>query len=92
VEVICTPDATAGEVAALYPGARIEPLPKPLRWIATALEAVELRKLVVLIFADANDVERAEVFAVACTDAEAALRSFRTLAADLGDRSWRDGN
>ena len=49
-------------------------------------QAAELRELVALIFADADDTDRAEVLRVALADAEAALTSFRLLAADTVER------
>jgi hypothetical protein len=84
MEVLFTPDATRVEVAALYPGATIEPLPDPPRRTATRTEADELRDLITLILANDTDAGRAEVLATACADPEAALMSFRLLAAECG--------
>lgn len=52
----------------------------------TPSQAAELRELVALIFADANDTDRAEVLRVAFADSEVALTSFRLLAADAMER------
>ena len=86
MEVLFTPVATRTEVAAIYPGAMIEPLPEPPRRTATQAEANELRELIAVILADADDAERADVLRVALADADAALTSFRLLAADAIDR------
>lgn len=83
MEVMITPGATHAEVAAIYPGARIEPLPDRLRRKATAAEAEELRPLVAVILGDADETDREEPLTVALADPEAALTSFRALAADL---------
>ncbi len=77
-----TPEATLAEVAAIYQGALIEPLPDSPRSSATPREAAELRELVALILPDADDNERAYALRVALADPEAALTSFRVLAAD----------
>jgi hypothetical protein len=53
---------------------------------ATPEQAAELRKLVALIFADADEVGRGGVLRAALADPEAALTSFRLLAADAMDR------
>ena len=53
----------------------------------TPSQAAELRALVTLIFAEANDTDRAEVLRVALGDPEAALTSFRLLAVDAMDRA-----
>jgi len=45
----------------------------------------ELRELIVIILARDTEAERVETLAVACTDPDAALTSFRDLAADLQD-------
>jgi len=86
MEVIFIPEVTRAEVAAIYPGARIEPLPDSLRRAATQAEADELRELVAVILSDADDAERADVLRVALANAEAALTSFRLLAADAMER------
>ena len=83
VEVIFAPDATRTEVAARYPGAQIEPLPASPWRAATPAEAGELRELIALILPDADDTERAYALRVALANPEAALASFRALAADL---------
>jgi hypothetical protein len=53
---------------------------------ATAEQAAELRELVAVILSDADDAERADVLRVALADVEAALTSFRLLAADARER------
>ena len=83
VEVIFAPGATRAEVAGRYPSARIEPLPVAPWRAATPAEAVELRELVALILADADEAEQAQALAVALADPDAALTSFRALAVDL---------
>lgn len=83
ITVAITQEATHAEVAAIYPGARVEPLPDPTRRKTTLAEADELRELVVLILADADEGERVEALNVALADPEAALMSFRVLAAEL---------
>jgi hypothetical protein len=57
---------------------------------ATPEQATELRELVAVILSDADDAERAEVLRVALADAEAALTSFRLLAADAIERKRRE--
>jgi hypothetical protein len=86
MEVLFTPVATRAESAAIYPGAVIEPLPEPPRRTATQAEAKELCELIAVILADADDAERADVLRVAIADVEAAVISFRLLAADAMDR------
>lgn len=58
-------------------------LPEPSRRSATPTEASELRELVALVLANADETDRAEALALALADPEAALLSFRALAADL---------
>ena len=87
MEVLFAPDATRAQVAALYPGARIEPQRDPPQRSTTPAEAVELRELVALVFADDTEQHRAEALAAALTDPEAALTSFRLLAADTMERA-----
>lgn len=82
MEVLFTPDATRAEVAAIYPRARIEPQADPPQRTATPAEVAELPELVALIFADDTEDHRAEALAAALADPEAALTSFRLLAAD----------
>jgi len=86
VEVVFTPEATRAEVAAIYPGARIEALLGPTRRAATSAEAAELRALVRVVLADAPQ-EWDAVTAVALADPEAALTSFRVLAAEARERA-----
>ena len=83
LEVIFAPETTRTEVAALYPGARIEPLPAAPWRAATPAEARELRELVALILDGADAAEQAQALAVALADPEAALTSFRALVAAL---------
>ena len=83
LEVIFTPEATRTEVGAPCPGARIESRPASSRPSATPAEAGELRELIALILPDADEAEQAQALAVALADPEAALASFRALAADL---------
>lgn len=82
VEVLFAPAATRANVAAFYPGARIEPLPEPFRRTATRAEADELRTLVRATLADAPQ-EWDEATAAALADPEAALTSLRALMADM---------
>jgi hypothetical protein len=84
-EVIFTPEATRAEVAAIYPGAMIEALSDPPRRQPTEVEVAELRELVAVILPD--EAERADVLRVACADPEAALISFRLLAAEARERA-----
>lgn len=81
VEVIFAPSATRAQVLAIYPGARVEPLPDPMPTPATAEQAAELRELVALILPDNG--ERADALRIALADPKAALVSFRLLAADI---------
>ena len=83
MEVIFAPEATRAEVEAIYRGARIEPLPEAIRRAATAAEADELRTLVSLLYADADETDRAEALTIALADPEAALASFRALTGKL---------
>ena len=85
VEVIFTPDATRAEVAAIYPGAIIESLSDPPRRQATEAESAELRSLIERVLADTPD-EWDEVHRIACADPEAALITFRLLAAEAMER------
>ncbi|MHB8493710.1 MAG: hypothetical protein ACYDDG_03950 [Casimicrobiaceae bacterium] len=80
MEVLFTPAATRAEVAELYPGASIEPLPAAPTRAATAAEADELRALIGVILADDTEADRAETFAVALADPDAALVCWRSLA------------
>ncbi len=83
VEALFSQAVTPDEALAAFPGAvAVERIPEIPKKPVTPEQADELRELVALIFADANDAERAEVFAVACADREAALATFRLLAAD----------
>lgn len=86
MEVLFTPDATRAEVAALYRGARVEPLAEPAWRTTTRAEADELRELVASIFAEATEAERAEVLRAALAGPDAALTSFRLLATDAMER------
>ncbi len=83
VEVIFFPEATPSEVRKVYLGATTASLPDLPARKATPAEADELRKLVALVLRDADDTDRAEALAVALTDPDAALTSFRVLAAEL---------
>ena len=82
--VLFTPTATRAEVADVYRGASIEPMPDTLTRTATQVEADELRCLVNAILASDSEANRAEALAVALADPDAALASFRALAADDG--------
>jgi len=82
IDVLFTSDATRADVAAIYPGARIEPQPDPRNRRATPVEAAELRELVALIFTGDTEEHRAEALAAALADPEGALTSFRLLAAE----------
>ena len=81
MDVLFTPSATQPEVAELYPGASIEPLPGTATRAATSAEAAELRGLVAAILPDDTEASRAEAVAVALADPDAALASYRTLVA-----------
>ena len=83
VEVIFAPEASPAEVAAIYPGASIEPLPDPPPREATPAEADELRALIGVVLANGSADDRTEALAVACADPDAARTSFRALVADL---------
>lgn len=82
LEVLFTPDTTAQQVAAIYPGASLQSLPDAPKRQAMPAEAVELRELVAVVLADASDAERAEALRVALADVEAALTSLRALTHD----------
>lgn len=77
MDVMFHPPATRADVAAIYPGARLEPLPDAPNRQATPAEAAKLHELVNMILVDAPEAERAEALRVACADADAALSSFR---------------
>ena len=83
VEVWITPEATADDVRAIYPGATLEPLPDAPKRQATPAEAAELHRLIATLLADADDAERAEALRVALADPEASLSSFRALVAEV---------
>jgi hypothetical protein len=53
---------------------------------ATPKQAAELRELVAVIFPGESAADLADVLATACADPEAALTSFRLLAADVAER------
>jgi hypothetical protein len=80
MEVIFTPDATPTEVAAVYRGAEIKPLPEPHRQPATVLEAAELRLLIAGAFVGATDADLAEALQVALPDPDGALACYRAMA------------
>ncbi len=80
MEVLFTPAATQADVAELYPGASIEPLPDAPMRTATPGEAGELHALIAAVLADDTDADRAEALAVALNDPDAALVCWRSLA------------
>ena len=80
--VLFTPAATRAEVADLYPGASIEPLPDAVTRAATPAEAAELHALVAPILAEATEADRAEALAVALADPDAALACLRAIFAN----------
>jgi hypothetical protein len=81
IDMLFTPAATRAEVAELYPGATIELVPDTAMRTATSAEADELRALIAAILADDSEASRAEALAVALADPDAALMSYRALAA-----------
>lgn len=82
MDVLFHPPATRADVAAIYPGASLEPLPDAPKHQATPDEAAELRELVAVVLANDTEAERAEALRVACADPEAALDCYRSLAAN----------
>jgi hypothetical protein len=80
ITVIFVPPATRAEVAEVYPGASIEPIPDTVTWTATPAVTDEVRRLVSAILAGDSEADRAEALAVALADPEAALLCFRALA------------
>jgi hypothetical protein len=78
VEVLFTPEATKEEVlAACFGAVEAVSLPDPTTRAATPAEAAELHKFVNAVLADASENDRAEAFAIALADPEAALEYFR---------------
>jgi hypothetical protein len=86
MDVLFTPAATRAEVAELYPGASIQPLPDSATRTPTAAEADELLALIGAILADDTEAERAEALAVALADPDAALVCWRSLAKAQGNQ------
>ena len=85
VEVLFAPAASHSDVAALYPGGKVEPLAEEAGSDATPSEEAELRQLISFVLADATDAREgdyAEALEIALRDPEAALMSFRALAAN----------
>jgi len=92
MEVLFSLPAAQAEVSAIYPGARVEPLPEPIGRQATQSEAAELQALIAIVTADWPQDEQADALAAALADPDAALVCFRTLASNLQSlaRSERD--
>lgn len=84
-EVICHPGATRMEIAALYPGAQLEPIPDSPSRHPTPAEAEELRALVHMIAQHEGWTvgEVQDAMRVARGDPEAALLCFRFLAGGI---------
>ena len=80
MDVLFTPAATRAQVADLYLGAAIEPIPDTAARMATEAEAAELRALIGAILADELGADRSEALAVALADPVEALLAFGTLA------------
>lgn len=59
--------------------------------LATPEQAVELRDVIAVILANNSEAERAEALAIAVADPEAALISFRALAAERNAEVARRG-
>lgn len=85
--VVFHPAAAQSEVAELYPGASIEPLPDAPTRAATPAEAAELRALIGAIMPDDIGADRAEALAVARGDPDTAMVCYRALVAGAGGRS-----
>jgi hypothetical protein len=87
LEVYFNPDASFDKVMANYPDAlAAEPLPERTRRTPTEDEAAELRALVASVGAAYSFTpgEQAEALALALNDVDAALMSYRAMAAEKG--------
>jgi hypothetical protein len=83
MDVLFTPEAIAEEVSAVYPGAAIEHIPEIRKRKPTAAEDVELRTLIAEVLREDSEAERAEAFAIARADPDAALLGLRALRDEL---------
>jgi hypothetical protein len=83
MDVLFTPEATAEEVSAVYLGAAIEAIPEVTKRKPTAAEVEELRTLIAEVLRDDSEAERAEAFAIARADPDAALLALRALRDEL---------
>jgi hypothetical protein len=83
MDVLFTPEAMAEEVSAVYPGGAIEPIPEMRKRKPTAAEDVELPTLIAEVLRDDSEAERAEAFAIARADPDAALLALRALRDEL---------
>lgn len=79
ITVLFTPAATRADVAAIYPGATIEPIPNAAKLPATTKQVDELRELIDAVLAGRAEAEATEALTVACSDTQAALISLRSL-------------
>lgn len=88
VHTCCLPEPTHAEVMAMYPQAiAAEPMPERIRNQATPEQEAELRALVAAVgvaYAFTHE-ERQEALALALSDPDAALQSYRAMAAELGN-------
>lgn len=79
VEVRFSPEVTRGAALAACPGAiAAEPIPETPKRKPTEAEAVELKRLVALAYAD--EADRAEALAAALADTDGALTCYRGIA------------
>ena len=75
---------------AACPGAiAAEPIPETAKRKPTEAEASELKRLVAAIYADDTEADQAEALAHALSDHEAALESYRAIAAGKARKASR---
>lgn len=88
VHTCCLPEPTHAEVMVMYPEAiAAEPMPEHIRHQATPEQEAELRALVAavgVVYAFTHS-EQQEALALALSDPDAALQSYRAMAAELGN-------
>jgi hypothetical protein len=83
MDVLFTPEAMAGEVSVVYPGASIEPIPEIRKRKPTVAEVEELRTMIAEVLHEYSETQRGEALAVGCADPDAALLSLRSLREEL---------
>lgn len=88
VHTCCLPEPTHAEVMAMYPDAiAAEPMPERYAAMATQEQEAELKALVAAVgvaYAFTH-AEQQEALALALSDPDAALQSYRAMAAELGN-------